>query len=296
MTNKTLHFLMSSSQYELINFLIRIRVIKEEMLCSFCGKNMHLKPTKDCKECYNWRCLNGACCHYQTTKSVKTGSFFESFRSSIRSMMIAIHFYAHLERQIDVINQCGLNKGVIKSMKKTLCSKFKSFFSENPIKLGGPGVIVQVDETKLNFNVKSHWGNTPSNPCWAVCIVDTSTTPAIGYVEIVARRDSSTLMQVINRVVRPNSTIYTDEWRAYSVLSKSIVYNHATVVHKYNFVDPHTGVHTQHVESFNNKLKYVIKLCKGIKSDNRKDFLIEFMFRDMFKGRIYEKILDLIKV
>jgi len=37
------------------------------------------------------------------------------------------------------------------------------YFDNNPIRLGGPGIVVQVDETKINFNVKSHRGKGDFN-------------------------------------------------------------------------------------------------------------------------------------
>lgn len=51
------------------------------------------------------------------------------------------------------------------------------FFINNPIKPEGPNIIVQIDETKLNCNVKSH-RDKPLQACWCFCIVETSFKPA----------------------------------------------------------------------------------------------------------------------
>ena len=36
--------------------------------------------------------------------------------------------------------------------------KFSNYYEQNPIKFGGSGLVVQVDETMLNHKVKEHRG------------------------------------------------------------------------------------------------------------------------------------------
>ena len=55
---------------------------------------------------------------------------------------------------------------------------------------------------------------------------------------------------------------------------------HRIVVHRNNFVDPLTGVHTQEAETAWARLKYHTKREKGIRSDQLQDFLDEQMWRD----------------
>ncbi|KAM0686472.1 hypothetical protein COBT_002304, partial [Conglomerata obtusa] len=43
-------------------------------------------------------------------------------------------------------------------------------FSDN--KLGGPGFIVQIDETMMNYKCKSHRGRSPTNRTDALCMVE----------------------------------------------------------------------------------------------------------------------------
>ena len=46
-------------------------------------------------------------------------------------------------------------------------------------------------------------------------------------------------------------------------------------------------VHTQCVESFNNKIKTKIKAMKGFCEENRRIFIDEVIFIDLFKGFAY---------
>ena len=44
------------SPLELILFLFDKNVLKSTRNCKACNLSMSLKPTKDCKDGYNWRC------------------------------------------------------------------------------------------------------------------------------------------------------------------------------------------------------------------------------------------------
>ena len=78
-------------------------------------------------------------------------------------------------------------------------------------------------------------------------IVDTSHQPALG---IIPARNAATLLPIIQAHTAPGSTVNFDQWGAYQqVQSLQNVAAHATVNHSLHFVDPVTGVPTQHVES-----------------------------------------------
>lgn len=64
---------------------------------------------------------------------------------------------------------------------------------------------------------------------------------------VVARRDKATLIPIIKRECQAGSTIHSDEWPAYHCLTNE-GFDHETVNHQENYVDPGTGAHTQAIE------------------------------------------------
>lgn len=281
---------------DITTFLFEKKLIFDSLECVHCSIEMKLSRFNGSPLGFNWRCLNTECKHYQTTLSVLHGSFFEnSALSPIKTLKI-VFYLLKKTKQSNIISFLGVDQKTILRIKKKLIALIKDYFLENPIRLGGANKVVQIDEAKLNFNVKSHRGRSAIAPDWAITMVDVSTFPGRGYAEMVPDRSAATLVPIIESVVRSGSSIHTDEWSAYSTLNNRNSYNHLKLAHKYNFVDPISGVHTQNVESFNNKIKTDIKTQKGVRRSNRSDFLELFLFIDTFKDVSFDKVLELLKI
>ena len=113
---------------------------------------------------------------------------------------------------------------------------------------------------------------------WVFGLVDTSHSPALGYMEIVQTRDAATLLPIIQQHVAPGTIIHSDQWRAYRrVAALPNMASHSTVNQSVSFVDPVTGTHTQHIESYWNRTKLKLKRKKGCHSHQIAGYLDEFM-------------------
>lgn len=284
------------SEFEFVQELMTLGFIHMESICGECNKPMVCKPTKDCIDGVNWRCMTYQCVKYQSTKRVRYNSWTGQFKVSAKNLVKFLVYwsYGFEIRQIEQLT--GINLRTIRRIRLFILQKLCAFYECNPVKLGGLGVTVQIDETMLNHKAKSHRGRLPKEQIWALVMADTSRTPSRCFVKIVENRSAGVLIPLICSTVRNGSTIYTDEFRTYGKL-KDFNYVHKTVCHKYNFVDPLTGVHTQHVESCNNNLKHKICASRGVKKTFYKFFIIEFMFFNHYlTGHIaYYKILDILK-
>lgn len=147
----------------------------------------------------------------------------------------------------------------------------------SPIKLGGCGVVVQIDKSLFwhkpkvmhacnlhhiymhlftyNALILLAWtfiiavSSWESHKCWGVSFRHGwSITTAVGYIEIVRQRNATTLLPIIQQLTLPGTIIHSDEWSAYRrVQSLPNVAQHGPVNHLVTFVDPVTGVHMQQV-------------------------------------------------
>lgn len=127
-------------------------------------------------------------------------------------------------------------------------------------------------------------------------MVDISHTPALGYMEVVQRRNAATLLPIIQAQVRPGTTIRSDEWAAYNnIQSLPNVAGHEVVNHSLHFVDPTTGVHTQNVESYWNRVKIKLKKMKGCHATHLPGYLDEFMWRERYGTTAADAFANIIR-
>jgi len=153
-----------------------------------------------------------------------------------------------------------------------------------------PQTIVKVDETlfrhkpKVSYHGKTHEihvqtqnniGRCTQQEIWVLGMVDTSSSPALGYMEIVQQRDAATLLPIINAHAAPGTVVHTDKWAAYRRLGSL---PNVSLNHSLHFVDPVTGTHTQTVESYWNRCKTNEKRMKGCTAFP--SYLDKFMWRE----------------
>lgn len=142
--------------------------------------------------------------------------------------------------------------------------------------MAGPGENVQIDETLLRGKRKYNRGRIllgnrvpPARKNYGKKVVGPWVFGMIwkqrdGTQELrmfhVLRRDEATLRALIQRNVAPGTTITSDKWRAYRNISQwpGYNYNHETVNHSENFVDPDTGANTQRIETHWGHVKTLI--------------------------------------
>lgn len=92
------------------------------------------------------------------------------------------------------------------------------------------------------------------------------------------------------------TVIHSDEWRAYhraNALPNVAV--HRTVNHSLHFRDPVTGVHTNHIESYWNRVKLRLKRMKGCHRHMLASYLDEFMWRERYGKTRQEALQNIIR-
>jgi len=108
-------------------------------------------------------------------------------------------------------------------------------------------------------------------------------------------RDADTLTELIRKYVAPGTIVFTDQWAGYNRL-RAAGYNHQTVNHSQNFVDPTTGVSTNAVEAYWGRLKRWLRRHGVMNSTLLQSHIDEFMWRDVYcNGTVKEAFQSFIR-
>ncbi|KII71499.1 hypothetical protein RF11_04044 [Thelohanellus kitauei] len=104
-------------------------------------------------------------------------------------------------------------------------------------KIGGPGLTVE----------KIHLGRVIDGK-WVVGGICRETKDVFLVPCHDNKRNGLALVEITTQNVNPGSLIITDCWKGYEGLTQE-GWDHLTVNHSYNFVDPFTEAHTQNIEN-----------------------------------------------
>ncbi|CAF1088466.1 unnamed protein product [Brachionus calyciflorus] len=172
-------------------------------------------------------------------------------------------------------SSCGSYRSVFESSKCSLD------LDKQNLKLGGLGKIIEIDES-LYAKLKHGKGKDLKRPnVWVFGLVQRkdSSTNGSCYLQVVPNREAETLLSIIYDKCLPGSIIYSDCWSSYNKISQLQYYQHQTVNHSYNFIDPDSGACTNRIESLWNSSKYRFKDMKGCKRAYIQSYLDEFIWR-----------------
>ena len=147
----------------------------------------------------------------------------------------------------------------------------------NPVQIGGQNLTVEIDEScfvRRKFN-RGH----AVREQWVFGGICRETGDSFLYA--VPDRSAATLLPIISESILPGSIIISDEWRAYGGIANipQRNYQHRTVNHSRNFVDPITGACTNRVESMWNVAKSKNRKRWGTHRALLDSYLCESMWR-----------------
>ncbi|KAG0438845.1 hypothetical protein DMUE_2844 [Dictyocoela muelleri] len=117
---------------------------------------------------------------YKNSISLFKDSFFDLFKIGTRKVIQILYFLSKLELTSKIFEYTGIDKRAVSKIKADLFQKINTYWLNNHIRICVYRRNVQVDETKLNFNVLSHRGRSTTSAIWVITIVDNTTIPALG--------------------------------------------------------------------------------------------------------------------
>ena len=134
---------------DLIAWFRAKRLLARSQDCSNCNVPMRQGTRKDVTDGLVWRCPQ-----CKTTKSIREGSFFTKSRLTLQKWLLLIHFWVKQYPVTDVAVDVEIDKNVGCAVYKWLREVCSTKLLQSPIILGGPGVVVQVDESLFRHKPK----------------------------------------------------------------------------------------------------------------------------------------------
>lgn len=190
--------------------------------------------------------------------------------------------------------------------------RFRSLNEAAP--MGGPGEIVQIDESLMRGRRKynrgrilagnllppgrRNYGGQVVGP-WVFGLVHKrgDGTQDLRMFHVL-RRNEITLRAIIQRHVAPGTTIMSDQWRAYTNVARwpNFNYLHETVNHDQHFVNPATGANTQRIESNWAHVKTkILRSMRGTRQNLLPGHLAEYWWRQIHRKTPFLDIVEEIR-
>ena len=134
---------------DLIAWFRTKRLLARSQDCSSCNVPMRQGTRNDVTDGLVWRCPQ-----CKTTKSIRQGSFFSKSRLSLQKWLLLIHFWVKEYPVKDAASDIEVDKNTAVDVYRWLREVCSTKLLATPIILGGPGVIVQVDESLYRHKPK----------------------------------------------------------------------------------------------------------------------------------------------
>lgn len=194
-------------------------------------------------------------------KSFKLDGFSDKMRFGLETYIFIIFEWSRSTPSKFVGYDLDISVSTINRMYNKLnklSAEFLFLNSKNII--GGEGVAVEIDESMF-VKRKNNKGRILTGQNWVFGGVEKENWNNY-FVEFVKDRKTDTLADVISRRIAPGTCIHSDEWPAYKKVFKTLEaydYQHKTVCHVDNWINPEDGTHTQNIEGFWSLIKREMK-------------------------------------
>lgn len=247
------------------------------LLCRVCGGSMTaVKMADRLNDGICYRCPK----HKAVRTSIRVNSILNGMHISLGRFILLVYFWA---LQIPLSQaQCmsGLNRSTVIAWYAKLRAICKSWLADHPPKLGGPGRVVQLDETVVARRKIHHGRMIPTK--WLFGGIDSTSKEC--FLVHVRDRSEQTWLSLIQQFIEPGSVIHTDESSGninIGTLPVKPPYIQVTVTHREHFNHPKDNVGAQNIEGLWHSLRMKFKKTCGVPTESLDDYLEEFMWRQV---------------
>lgn len=274
---------ITSDNDSTLKFLRSKQLLRNGKLCDHCDLWMSHVTDRSKVDQYIWRCKS-----CKTKSGLRVDSYWESQKLSFSVLLSLLYLFSVgiSGMQASRMLEGEAHSNTVYEWFNLYRDMMSRSLVENPIKLGGPGQIVEIDESKWGRKRKYNRGRVAQSEPWIFDMIERCTGRVV--LLTVNNRSAAELIPKIISAVHPGTTIISDEWAAYRSLSQHGFVHH-TVNHSQNFVNPNTGAHTQTIEGFWGHAKHIFKSMRGSTTDQLPAILMRQYFDGIINMMIFLK-------
>ena len=247
--------------------------------CSACDNEMTFFERRNRYVCKRKACRKNVSLYFGTI-------FYNSRLKCNRILFIAYLWLAKCSFS-SIVTLTGHSKRTVANVLDNIRDMIASAFNHDDVVIGGPGIIVEVDESK--FGKRKYNRGHRVEGVWVVGGIERTGLKRV-FLATVEARNGETLMALLGRHVAPGSILHTDMWRGYMGAEEALQVEHHMVNHTINFVAP-DGTHTNTIEGLWNGIKLNIA-PRDRTREKINDHLMEFVWRKRHKDDLWGGFME----
>jgi ISXO2-like transposase domain len=236
----------------------------------------------------NIRCTKDGC---RKSVSLFAHSFFAGSKIPIHNILLLGYIWLTGATYTVGLTQSGLTTHAVVDYYAYFRQLVSSSLEPDDSFIGGPGVVVEVDESK--FGKRKYNRGKHVEGAWVIGGIE-RTLEGKFFAEVVERRDSETIVDVLSRHLLPGTILHSDCWKGYIGIDLELDIIHKTVNHSIEFVDSESGVHTNTIEGKWAALKRRITL-RGRVKDSLDNYLLAEIWRSKNKSVLWSAFIHALK-
>ena len=137
--------------------------------------------------------------------SARDKSFFSKSKLSFATILMLMYLWSRQTRVTEAAAEVKISNRVAIDWFNFFRDVCAEYFLAHPITIGGPGKVVEIDESK--FGKRKYNRGRSVDGHWVFGGIETGTPNA--FMTVVPDRSKQTLLPIIQQYIRPGTTVFT---------------------------------------------------------------------------------------